>query len=410
MFILRNGIAALLVTAIVFSLTTGVGATSDGGATASSGVTPSPSPSIPFSFAVPSSAAKGDKSKVLFILAVGADSATRQKAVALLGRELQTNQTALMDFQTGSQKMVDSTLSLVLEPDWSVSDYITACSNVSDSVSPVSSISGALIIGLDGVVSYTDERFIWRDNRTAILGTLLYSICEPPATPSPTPPPPPPKRRFITKSITTIEHSHGMMKIRYAVRATASPRPTSFPKIVWQSNEYQGDGTVWYIEFLNVMGLTATGVAAWAAFTPSVTRSTVNTYAYPTPVPGATVPPGGVLSGSQTTNQKVTNAAQLSSIATGILGPGLTFQGNLTTIPTADKQSVDALSHMIGQFIDKLECPINDTPTFRREPRHLPLQETGALCKAILSGQRVEVPPGGAILRPADRKQSDSNP
>ena len=96
------------------------------------------------------------------------------------------------------------------------------------------------------------------------------------------------------------------------------------------------------------------GVAAWATLTPSITKTTVNSLSFPTPVP---LSPGGTVTGSTTTNSKVTNASQLGAVATAFLGSSLNYENAITAIPTTDFQGINASIDTVNRFLAAMDCP-----------------------------------------------------
>jgi hypothetical protein len=366
-------------TAIAVGLTT-IGAATPAASPSSS---PSSSPALPFLYRMPyNSLGKPDTwPKLVFVLAIGADPGVRQKVVATLTREMQRNEKKIVDAKG------QTPVKFVPEPDWGIPDYIGAC-QPADEKNPSDLTAGALIAGLDSVSNFTETAYVYRTNVTELKGTLFYSICpygQPATTLAPTPtqpstPAPMPSPYKLTK-LAKIERAGGTTTITH-LEPTPKPAPSP-PVIVWQTNIIQGNGAYGFATLLPILGLLAAAVSAWTAFTPSVVKSTVNTYAYPTPSAG--LPPGGSVTQSQTTNSKTSNASQLSGVATGFLGSSLTYDASQTGINTADRQTRDAVSHLVGQFIDALRCPLNDTPTKPRDQRP-DLHDPGNECRAVLNG------------------------
>jgi hypothetical protein len=126
------------------------------------------------------------------------------------------------------------------------------------------------------------------------------------------------------------------------------------------------------------------GVAAWATLTPSVTKSTTNMAVFPTPIPGNPIPPGGVVSSSQTVNSKTTNSSQLGAFATGFLSSSLSYEGQVTGVPTTDWQAYNAASDVISDFVHEMQCPASSSssPSLIAVPTP---------CLQILSGEHVNL-------------------
>lgn len=363
-------------TAIAVAVTT-IGAATPAASPSSS---PAPTPTLPFLYRMPYTAPGKPETwpKLVFIIALGADPGVRQKVVATLTAEMQKNQAAVTKGQPPVQ--------FVPEPDWGIPDYISACQPADDK-NPSDLTAGALIAGVDSVSNFTETAYVYRTNVTELKGTLFYSICPygqpatnivptPPSTPTPKPSP------YKLTKLARIDHTGSTTIVAHFEPA---PKPVpSPPVIVWQTNIIQGNGGYGFPTLLPILGLLGAAVSAWTAFTPSVVKSTVNTYVYPTPPAGP--PAGGSVTQSQTTNQKTTNASQLSGVATGFLGSSLTYDASQTGINTADRQTRDAVSHLVGQFVDALGCPLNETPSRPRDPRPL-LSAKGNQCWAVLNGR-----------------------
>jgi hypothetical protein len=379
----RLRIPIAICTAMAVAVTT-IGATTPA---ASPSTSPSSSPALPFLYRMPYTGlgARDTWPKLVFVFAIGADPGVRQKVVATLTREMQRNEQKVAD--VNGQKPVK----FVPEPDWGVPDYIGACQPADDK-NPSDLTAGALIAGLDSVSNFTETAYVYRTNVTELKGTLFYSICpygQPATRPTPTRTPLPawtplPKPYKLTK-LTIIRHM-GRVTTITRLEPTPTPKPSpspSPPVIVWQTNIIQGNGGYGFPTLLPILGLLGAAVSAWTAFTPSVVKSTINTYAYPTPPAGP--PPGGSVTQSQTTNSKTTNASQLGGVATGFLGSSLLYDASQTGINTADRQTRDAVSHLVGQFMDVLQCPVNDTPTRPRDQRP-DLSKPQNECRAVLNG------------------------
>jgi hypothetical protein len=160
----------LLALAVILALLQNqVGAQQSGGAASAS--TPSPSPMLPFKLGF-----RG----VIFVFAVGAATATdpllRQKFVTGLTGDIQ-----------GVQQYHDNHVTqFIPEPDWGLGDFITACKanhDIDDSAG-YNVVSGALIIGIQQVSSYTDfKSFVKTYKNAQYDANLSYVSCiEPPKT------------------------------------------------------------------------------------------------------------------------------------------------------------------------------------------------------------------------------------
>lgn len=385
-----------------------------GFAQTSPSATPSPTPTIPFNYREPgASTAAG--TRLIYVFAIGLDPSTRQKVVATLARELQYNQ-----YQIGKadSTLIASPAKIVPEPDWGVPDYLNSC-QPPDSKNPQNLTAGAVIAGLDSSAAFSETAYVYRTNVSEIRGTLLYSLCKygqlpatgAMATPLPTrkpaaPPKPrtiavaarkpkaaagvaaPPQGFKVTKE-TQVSRAGALTTIVH-FKPTPSPTPPATPapySIVYSSDVHLGRGSYWFPTLLPILGLLGAAVAAWTAFTPSVTKSTVNTFVFPTPQP---IPPAGSVSQSVTTNSKTTNASQLTGVATSFLGSTLTYDTAQTGITTTDRTTLDALNVIVGQFMDDLGCPLKD-PAPNPSPTpltiaslHLPKDH--AKCTSMLGG------------------------
>src|SRR5580704_17190721 len=259
-------------------------------------VSPSPSPSspafIPFHILAEPHETPGP---VLYVMAVGGDSATAKKVVANLAYQLQENRFLYIQETTNSAHAL-GLVTVVPEPQWGISDYVSACMSSADlAAAGNQETAGAMIVNLTAVSTYTIPHILYgRTNHTDLQGTLAYSRCIKP-TPSPTPsgsPVPltstPTSWRYFTRD------SKGKVStVTTATLSTPSPPKKMLYYIGFQTTVQESDGKAQVFTALPIVGFLLAGISAWTQLTPSVTRSTTNVVTYPSPSPGAPIPPGG---------------------------------------------------------------------------------------------------------------------
>lgn len=142
---------------------------------------PPPSPGAPSFFPTPA---------VLYVLATGGDATTRQRFVANLTQKLQTFEEEYRYVQRWNS-FAQHPVSIVPEPDWSVSDYTSACqssydaiagpdkADKSDQAAKNNLVAGALIVQVDSLLSWVDGHlWVYTTNRTNIWANLYYSACD----------------------------------------------------------------------------------------------------------------------------------------------------------------------------------------------------------------------------------------
>jgi hypothetical protein len=267
-------------------------------------------------------------------------------------------------------------VTVVPEPQCGISDYVSACMSSADlAAAGNQETAGAMIVNLTAVSTYTIPHILYgRTNHTDLQGTLAYSRCITP-TPSPTPsgsPVPltstPTSWRYFTRD------SKGKVStVTTATLSTPSPPKKMLYYIGFQTTVQESDGKAQVFTALPIVGFLLAGISAWTQLTPSVTRSTTNVVTYPSPSPGAPIPPGGYVGQSTTLNSKVTNPAQINGLATSFLGSSLTYDQAVESVPTADLQGLNAARNLVGRFVSVLKCPVGDAtpepgPTYSPTP------------------------------------------
>lgn len=404
-----------------------------------SGMLPLPAPVAPRSYFRPPTPA------VVYVMASGGDSTTRQKFVATLTQALQTVQIQYVGAQPWNNE-AQQPISLVPEPDWGVSDYMNACKSSFDQIQPKKSdaddttapadnasanptspstptspndpVAGALIVGVNSVAGWVDGRwYIYTSNNTAIWANLYYSVCDtkvalkpsnaspkpsrapapktshtsmPKTSRTPTPkaqsPTPSPKPLELTKRriSTTVGFVNGksVALVHTATEYAANTKPSASPvppySIGWYSHLWMRKGSQGFFTPLSAVAVVTAGVAAWAALTPQVTKSTMNTTLFPTPAPGTTIPPSGYVSTSSTNNSKVTNPSQFDTLANSFLtASNINIATNLPPSATSDQTTADAVNQIVTIFLaSELHCPGGQRDT---------LADPSTLCFAILA-------------------------
>lgn len=355
---------------------------------------------------------------VVYVLAAGGDSTTRQKFIATLTEQLQSIQTDYIVNQPWNPE-ARLPLNLIPEPDWAISDYTNACqssyealNSASDPSDPPSSndegagssltlartandpVAGALIVGINSIAGWVDGRYyIWTTNNTRIWANLYYSVCDtkvkPKASPEPNPTPAPkksakPPQATAQRVSTTVGLVNGKptailhTSTDYTFSTSkSSPSPPPY-SIGWYSQLWESTGTQPFFTPLSAVAVIMAGVSAWAAFTPQVTKSTMTTTQFPTPSPGSTVPPYGFVTTSATNNSKVTNPNNFGTLAnTFIGGQNINIATNLSLSATNDQTTASAVSNIVTKFVNgALECPGGRRDTFA---------DPSSLCFAIIA-------------------------
>jgi hypothetical protein len=372
-------------------LTTGAFATS----------TPWPNPSAPPT-PLPLQPKVTPAPAVLFVLATGGDAPTRQKFVATLAQKLQIKQRSYSSAQLWNV-LAQRQVRLVAEPDWGISDYTGACQSSHDisvaarsktqsnakipsntetqsSTETSDIVSGALIVGIDSVSGWVSSQYVWKTNFTKLIATLIYSACNTGGSPSSSS-----SSSSSGKGVATAEHlttshkSSSGMKKTVTDYSFAPPKDTSAPpySIAWNSGLWEGTGHQGFLTPLPLLSLFMTGVSAWAAFTPSVTKSTINTTVFPTPAPGVPVPPSGYVSSSVTNNSKTSNAAQLVAVTNGFLSNQANLDTSQPLSATSDQTTNSAVDWIVNVFLfDEMRCP-GRTQSVAQNP--------GTICFAVLT-------------------------
>lgn len=295
---------------------------------------------------------------VLYVFATGGDATTRQKFIAYLTEKLQTAQTLFkisQPWNTYAQQQVR----LVPEPDWAVSDYTTACQSSRDIVQakpkpPVANdlVAGALIVGITAVSSWINSQYVWKTNFTKLMANLYYSACD---TATKSIEGPEAKPTLTTKRIKTSPAGARTVVEKYSY---SSPKVVNQPPyyIAWNTDLWEGTGHQGFFTPLPLLSLFMTGVSAWAAFTPSVTKSTTNTTTFPTPMPP--IPPSGYVSTSVTTNSKTSNANQFVTVSNAFLGAQANLDTSLPLTVTNDQTTNSAVDFIVNVFLfNEMRCP-----------------------------------------------------
>ena len=384
---------------------------------------------------------------IVYVLATGADLTTRQKFVARLTADLQTDQQHYGQAQR-LNVFAQNPVRLVPEPDWTISNYMSACQTSHDQhredakrighISLPSNpllasaavtddiVAGAFIAGINSVADWADARhWVWTTNHTQVLGNLFYSVCDtspavasnlgnPPTKPETVVitkyiitttrivngkrtsltrivavyavPTPKPKLIAITKHVATTSGTFNGKKasISRAVTAyviatpTPSPKPTPPYFIAWGSGFFPGDGHQTFVTPFAALSVVMTGIAAWAAFTPSITKSTMTTTTYATPTPGVPVPPYGFVSSSSTSNSKATNANQFVTLSNAYVSGQNNFNAVLPLSATNDQTTDDAVNDIVKNFqYAGMRCPKGEN--------NLALRDPTTICFALLT-------------------------
>src|ERR1700680_3261118 len=224
---------------------------------------PSPQPYVPFS-----------ASKSILIISLGGDDATRGKLLATFTQRLEKLQQS-------------APLPLIAQPQWTLSDLVSACQDHQDE------ISGAFIITLLSVSSGVRSHFISRTNHTTVTASAAFAECTPDKTNS----------------------------------------PKGSLQIVWASGQATEDGKASTLLPLNGLAILLSAVFVFLAFAPSKTATTQTTTVFPTPAP---LPAAGVVSQRQQTGTSTTNVSQLGTIGTAFLAQSFSYSNSLAVLPTND--------------------------------------------------------------------------
>lgn len=190
-----------------------VSAQSDG---ASAVTTPSPTAVLPLKL--------GPNKNVIYVFAVGStvtqDPLLHQKFVTGLTDEIQIVQ-AYYD---------NAATQFIPEPDWSISDFISACKANRDLADGYSLVSGALIIGIQQWSAYTSRNAIQTFKKTTIDANLSYASCTEGPKPKKTPPPnPSPAPKSLTTAKTRSSKT-GATRGRAARPVVGAKPPSQVPQ------------------------------------------------------------------------------------------------------------------------------------------------------------------------------------
>lgn len=352
-------------------------------------VMPPPSPS-PGSTSVPI-----PKPAVLYVLATGGDVTTRQRFVANLTQKLQTFAFYYAKVQIGNTR-AQYPVNIVPEPDWSVSDYTSVCQSSydaiarhgqSDQTAENDLVAGALVVQVDSLLSWVDGHlWVYTTNRTNVWANLYYSACDTSNASTRHSDTPDVSAQHLAAT-TGFRNGKPIMTLRTDYTVSASKPKTPPPYyIAWQTELYEGSGHQGFITPTSAISVLMTGVASWAAFTPSIVKSTTNTTLYATPAPGATVPPGGYVSQSITANSKTTNANQFAAISNAFLAGQNNITTSLPLASTNDKTTADAVSHVVDMFLlsGAMNCP-PELPTENPITNNVPFGKSNTICFSVLT-------------------------
>jgi hypothetical protein len=339
------------------------------------------------------------KPAVLYVLATGGDVTTRQRFVANLTKKLQTF-AFYYRLEQPQNPFAQYPVNIVPEPDWSVSDYTSACqssydasarhgqSDEGDQTAENNVVAGAVVVQVDSLLSWVDGRlWVYTTNRTNLWANLFYSACDTSNASKLHKDTPPDVSAQHLAATTGFRNGKPTMTLRTDYTISA-PKPKAPPPyyIVWQTQLYEGEGHQGFLTPTSAISVLMTGVAAWAAFTPSVVKSTTNTTLYATPAPGATVPPLGYVSQSVTANSKTTNANQFAAISNAFLAGQSNITTSLPLASTNDKTTADAVSRVVDMFLlsGAMNCPSKlpiEDPVIGRSL----FGERNTICFAILT-------------------------
>ncbi len=352
---------------------------------------PPPSPGAPSFFPTPA---------VLYVLATGGDATTRQRFVANLTQKLQTFEEEYRYVQRWNS-FAQHPVSIVPEPDWSVSDYTSACqssydaiagpdkADKSDQAAKNNLVAGALIVQVDSLLSWVDGHlWVYTTNRTNIWANLYYSACDTSkASIKPNPAPPDVSAQRLTATSGVMNGKPTMtLRTDYAISTTKPKAPPPY-YIAWQTQLYQESGHQGFVTPTAALSVVMTGVAAWAAFTPTVVKSTTNTTLFATPTPGVPVPPFGYVSQSITANSKTTNANQFAAISNAFLSSQNNITTSLPLASTNDKTTADAVKHVVDDFLlnDAMNCPPKPVASPDTDPQNVRYRSPYTICFSILT-------------------------
>jgi hypothetical protein len=292
-------------------------------------------------------------------------------------------------------------VNIVPEPDWSVSDYTGACQSSYDAIArhdrnaesgPTDGnnvVAGAVVVQVDSLLSWVDGHlWVYTTNRTNLWANLFYSACDTSTASKRHKETQPPDVSAQHLAATTgFRNGKPTMTLRtdYTISAPKRKAPPPY-YIVWQTQLYEGEGHRGFLTPTSAISVLMTGVAAWAAFTPSVVKSTTNTTLYATPAPGATVPPHGYVSQSITGNSKTTNANQFAAISNAFLAGQSNITTSLPLASTNDKTTADAVSRVVDMFLlsGAMNCPSKlpiEDPVIGKEP----FGKQDTICYSILT-------------------------
>lgn len=336
---------------------------------------PASSSAMPF---MPFQTPEGKARKVVYVLATSGDAPTRARFVSTLTERLQTGYDL-------------ATTILVPQPDWGVSDYISACQNFP------ANTSGALIVGIGATTSGAHSYFVGRSNWTQIHAVLLYSRCEaspaPVPTPTPSSPTPVPVPTPMTggSTVVTTPNTKDPTKDVTVVTTnwTVTPKPAPSPNysIRWQSQLKDERGTVGFLTPLPALAFLMTLVAGYTAIAPSRTSQGVTTTVFATPPPFVPFPSRGAVTMDVETRASTTNVSQFGGIATAFLPQSLAYSGSVQATATPDEQGLKAIRNVVNAFLDELQCPRKKSADSKATPAPAPAL-SGTSCPFLYFSQK----------------------
>lgn len=324
---------------------------------------------------------------IVYLFATGGDSLTQQRFVSRLTQVLETEENHYSTFPGLLSALGGGTVHLIPEQNWGVSDYTGACQKSHDDHQPRQSdtsssaaaqpsaspstddvVAGAFIINISSIAAWVDARdYVWTTNHTKLWANLYYSVCD--TTPVKSTPRPGPTPQETTSSFaTTFKAVNGQATttlqsaINYNM-PSPSPKPQSGPapySIAWGTQLWDKEAKVGFATPLSALSVIMVGIAAYEAFTPTVTKSTTTTTTFPTPTPGVPVPPYGYVSSSSTSNQKATNANQFGAVSSSFLSGQGNISTNLPLSSTNDRTTESAVNGIVDLFVlnfGGMQCP-----------------------------------------------------
>jgi hypothetical protein len=388
----------LLALAIILALLQNqVGAQQSVGAASAS--TPSPPPMLPFKLGF-----RG----VVFVFAVGAATATdpllRQKFVTGLTGDIQGVQLSHDNHAT----------QFIPEPDWGLGDFITACkaNHDIDESAGYNVVSGALIIGIQQVSSYTDfKTFVKTYKHAQYDANLSYVSCiELPKTspklqaaalpdlpsarttaktrselgnipdcttailPPPSPTPTPNSAATPQAVLTTCQYTETKtLKNKQVDKlvttwSVASPKPPSASPaayITWQSDIADGNGKYGFLTPFTLLSGLLIGVSLYGLFATTHTSSSSTVTTYPTPEPWLPPPANGYVSSQTQGYGTGSSLSGLAAFVPGYLGQQFNLDQQVVNTNSGDRLTLSAIGIIVNKFVFNnsfMNCPVPKAP------------------------------------------------